>query len=368
MKLFHISILFLFSTLTLGQTVTYNHLVDSTDEDTREVMLLFENYLASNPQNRSANAYWNSAEQEQYELYDFLESEFQPSLYMGFPIHVLSIKFLEDYCQLKVQFSYCKKDGTPYVLAIVNYLAQKEDGKYKLRNALTYNRQQWNMLSVGYVDYYYPDEHIFNYTKAQALNDFIVESCEHFDVQPERFEYYLAEDYDQIQHLKGIDYYLGMGGHAKPTGKASGNRIYCAGMGEYYPHEVFHVQIDKHFPNKHFWASEGAATFLGGSRGKSLNWHIKRTHRYLEKHPELDFKEMLNLSNLDSETAYHYVLGGLIVQKIWEKGGWSLVKELMNSGSRDEDYYRAIEELLGVPQTKLNDYIRAQLAIESNKK
>lgn len=365
MKLLPLLFLLLFSHSGFAQKVTYNHLVDSTDAETKEVMELFENYLGSNPENKEKSPYWNAAEQARHKHFDFLESEFQPSLYMGFPVCVLSIKFKDDTCQIKAQFSYCKEDGSPYVLAIVNYAAVKEDGRYKLQNWLTYQKKNWAHTTVGLVDFYYPPYHSFDYKKAQKLNDFIKETCKNFGVEPKPFEYYLADDYDEIQNLKGFDYYIGMGGTSKPSGKATADKVYCGGLGEYYPHEVFHVQIDEHFPNKHFWVSEGVATLLGGSRGKSLDWHIKRTNSYLQDHPEIDLNDMLKLSNLDSETSYHYVLGGLVAKKIMEKGGWPLLREFMSSGTTDDAYYRAIEEHLGVKKSGLNAYLRAQLQIES---
>ncbi len=40
----------------------------------------------------------------------------------------------------------------------------------------------------------------------------------------------------------------------------------------------------------------------------------------------------------------------------------------MSSGKTDEDYYRAIEKLLGINKSALNHYLREQLQIESNKR
>lgn len=367
MKRIQFIIILFFSISAIGQKVTYNLVVDSTNAETKEVMMLFENYLASNPQNKERNSFWNNKEQEKHRNFDFLESEFQPSLYMGFPAHVLSIKFRNNIYQIKTQFYYYKEDGSPYVLAIVNYIAKKENGKFKLFNALTLNKQTWNCTTVGVVDFYYPKYHKFDYQKAQKLNDFINETCKNFGVKPKPFEYYLSDDYDEIQVLKGLDYYIGMGGQSKPSGKATDDKVYCGGLGEYYPHEVFHVQIDQHFPNKHFWVSEGIATLLGGSRGKNLDWHIKRTNIYLQKHSELDLNDMLKLTNLDSQTSYHYVLGGLIAKEILDKGGWNILKEFMSSGKTDEDYYNAIEKHLGINKSELNNYIRQQLRIKSKK-
>jgi hypothetical protein len=35
---------------------------------------------------------------------------------------------------------------------------------------------------------------------------------------------------------------------------------------------------------------------------------------------------------MDEYTSYHYVLGGLIVKLIFEKGGWEMVKEFRVNG------------------------------------
>jgi hypothetical protein len=62
MKQLQIISLLFFSIITFAQKVTYNHIVDSTNVETKEVMILFENYLASNPENKEKNLYWNEEE------------------------------------------------------------------------------------------------------------------------------------------------------------------------------------------------------------------------------------------------------------------------------------------------------------------
>ncbi len=139
---------------------------------------------------------------------------------MSFPIHLLNIKLKNGVYQIKVQFSYCKNNGTPYVLAIVNYAVKKENGKLKLFNWLNFSKQSWNHTSVGVVDFYYLPYHKFNLKK---LDQFIDELCKKVGVPYKPFEYYLADDYDEIQKLKGIDYYIGMGGVSQPSGKSTKN-------------------------------------------------------------------------------------------------------------------------------------------------
>lgn len=350
-----------------SQNISYNYIVDTTDIETKKVQQLFENYIHSQPDSIFDNPYWTSSEKLNKKYVDVFYDEFYPSLYLGYPIHVLSISSNNSLYKIKAQFSYCDKNNIPNVLAIVNYYAEKENGVYKLKNALNINKNKWQHILVGIVDYYYPASFTFDIEKAKQLNVQITEICNNLNVKAIPFEYYLANEYEEIQTLKGIDYYLGMGGELKPTGKASIDKVYCAGLGENYVHEVFHLQIDRAYPNKHFWISEGLATFIGGSRGQTLNWHIKRANSYLKNHQTINLNNLVSYSNMDEYTSYHYVFGGLIVKLIFEKGGWEMVKEFMNTGKTDIDYYLAIEKYLGIKQVNLNVFLRKQLEIEALK-
>lgn len=347
--------------------ITYNHIVDAANQDTQEVMRLFETYIKEKTRKEKTQQYWCKNATQNHEVFDFLEKEFKPSLYMGYGVHVLSIKNKNGLYTIKAQFSFCQNDGTPYVLAIVNYIATKENGHYLLDNILTYNRKHWECQTIGYIDFYYPKYHVFNTEKANDLNKFIKEITHNLKVTPKYFEYYFADDYDEVQKLKGIDYYIGMGGFVKPSGIALDNKVYCGGLGENYRHEVYHIQIDEHYPNTHYWVTEGMAVFVSdASRGKSLHWHLKRLHAYLTKTPELNLNNMLDYSNYDEYTDYHYALGGLIMQRIHEKGGWELVMKMLNSGTHKEDYYNAIEKYLGVKRQNLNTFIRNEIRLFLN--
>lgn len=343
-----------------AQTVTYNHIYESVE--TNEIKELFENYLKSNPQNLDGKQFWNEQDVDNYERFDFLEDEFKPSLYMGFPVHVLSIKSNDRVYEIKAQYGMCQESGIPYVLAIVNYYAKKINGQWKLYNALTINRDKWECTNVGYVNYYHPKEYSFNYAKAGLMNEFIKDTSTNFGVKPFNFDYYFADDYDDVKKLQGFDYWIGMGGEVKPSGKASEGKIYCGGMGENFKHEVFHVLTLPQYKNQYYWVTEGVAVFVSKqSRGQSLEWHYKKIAKALENNEEINLNNLVEYSFFDEYTDYHYALGGFIAKKVYEKGGWDLINELMKVGPNPEDYYNAIEALLGINKNELNNYLRKEL-------
>lgn len=361
---------FLFvGTTTFGQSIiTIDKMVDTSNAEVKKVVALWINYLKSRPDSLCNNPYWNTKEKIENRHFDFLESEFQPSLYMGFPVAVVEVRNIHGLYQVKSVFASCESEGIPNILCITNVFAKKENGEYKLFNALPVNRdREWNHKKAGHIDYYFPYYHKFDSVKAKKLNSFIITLCKNFDIPFKQVEYYFADDFMEVQRLRGFDYEMGMSGNLKPTGRSDENRVYCGGLAEYYPHEIVHVFINPYYPNCHNWILEGLATFLGGSRGYTLLWHIKNANRFLKKHPEIDLNNVLNLDTIDDYTDYRYVVGGLVCKLIYEKGGWELLKMFLKTGKSNEDYYSAIESFLDVKQKGLNDFLRWQLNIESEK-
>jgi hypothetical protein len=350
-----------------AQKVTYNYLIDTANIEVKQVQRLFENYIHSRPDSIYNNPYWSDTDKQNKGHFDILFGEFQPSLYMGFPVHVLSIKSHNDIYEIKAMFSSCRQDNQPYVLAIMNYIAKKESNVYKLSNYLNYSRTLWTKQKIGLVTFYYPPYHQFDTLKANNLNDFSIRLCKNLNIDMVKYEYYLADDFDELQKLKGIDYYIGMGGEVKPTGRGGNYRAFCSGMGENYFHEPFHIFIGDNF-KCHLWANEGAATYFGGSRGQDLIWHLIKVNDYLHLNKNIDLSDMLTLQTLDEYTDFRYAIGGFIVKLVFEKGGWTLLKQFLNSGNTDNEYYLSIEKCLGVKRKELNNYLRQEINNEVKKR
>ncbi len=105
----------------------------------------------------------------------------------------------------------------------------------------------------------------------------------------------------------------------------------------------------------HFWFDEGVATYFGMSRGKDLDWHLKKVNAYLLLHPALDLNNLTKLQNMDATTGFKYALGGFLIQYAYEKGGYPLIKILLNAGNTDAEFYNALKRTSG-PGAKCPEY------------
>lgn len=116
--------------------------IDTTDSQIKQVVNLWRNYLASNPDSLYDNPYWSNKEKKEYKAFDFLRTGYEGNaIYKGFSPVLSNVAPENDgYYEIKTAFiSFCYKQ----LLCIANVYAKEEKGRYKLFNALTINTKNW---------------------------------------------------------------------------------------------------------------------------------------------------------------------------------------------------------------------------------
>jgi hypothetical protein len=164
-----------------------------------------------------------------------------------------------------------------------------------------------------------------------------------------------------IMKMRGFDFYIGEGYNTGPGGVTdiANHIVFGGGQDEWYPHEFIHVYINPLFPHAHHYFLEGYATLLGGSKGQSLLWHMRRMNEYLKQHSEVNLSNLLDFWHFDAVTNPQMVFGGLFCQLALEKGGLAELKRLMNYDS--DDFFKAIEMEFGIVKKDLNRFVREKL-------
>lgn len=323
--------------------------------------------------------YWNDAEVKKYghTSYFLLENELDFGMdnfleVLGYStVKVLQVKQNAGLFKISSLMEFKPEAGKSNIQYLFHVYAKEQKGSFKLYNALDINTELYlNHTTIGYIRYHYPKSHSFNRALAQKQSDFITTFAKNFDVQPDTVQYYFGSDHEELDNMKGFDFIIRNSGEQLPFGKADPEHkiVYSSGFGEYNPHELIHVILYKKYKKTHVWFEEGVATYFGMSRGKDLDWHLKKVHAYLALHPELDLNHLTKLQNMDVTTAYKYALGGFLIQYAYEKGGYPLIKTLLNAGNTDAEFYNALKKYLGLEQSALNTFFRSELKKRYEKK
>ena len=339
--------------------------VDTANHEIGAVVHLWQEYLNSRADSAHDNPLWLAAERERYTNFDLVNHTwFSPSLYglmRAYKPTVLSVSQISGGFKIRTLFSYPSDSGFANVLAITELAAKKEDGVYKLGNMLTDNTAGWGHETVGSITFHFPPGHTFNTPLAEHMNKFVDSIRTLWKMEPIPVDYYFAGTVDSVYKAIGIDYVMTSGNIPRPGGytQIQNHLVFAGGSNEWYPHEFVHIYINPRFPGANPYFSEGYAALLGGSRGHDLDWHIRRTNSYLQDHPGAD---LLSLNNIDFATGTVYVVGGLICRMADEKGGLDLLRKLFGYGGEEQDFYRAMKDVFGVEQNKLNQFLRDKIS------
>lgn len=354
-----------------AQDILINYDIDTTIHHVAGPLKLWIDFLKTRDDSIGAK-YWNDAEVKKYgyQSYFLLENELDFGMdnfleLLGHStVKVLQVKQSDGLFKISSLIEFKPEEARSNIPYIFHVYVKEQKGNFKLHNAIGINTELYlNHATLGYIRYHYPESHPFNRALAQKQSDFMTTFAENFDVQPDTVQYYFGSNHEELDNIKGLDFITGNSGEQLPFGKAdpAHNIVYSSGLGEYYPHELIHVMLYKKYKKTHLWFEEGVATYFGMSRGKDLDWHLKKVNAYLLLHPELDLNNLTKLQNLDATTAFKYALGGFLIQYAYEKGGYALIKILLDAGNTDAEFYNALKEHLGLEQSSLNTFFRSEL-------
>jgi hypothetical protein len=127
---------------------------------------------------------------------------------------------------------------------------------------------------------------------------------------------------------------------------------------------TFHV-VPKY---PHFWVGEGIATFYAGTSTYSFQGHMQKLKEFLNDNPNYDLSEITELNktipNGEHASDFRYVLGALLMKNIYEKEGVKGLVESLEYGTTDEDFYRLLNDKLGVTNERFDEYIKEEMKVE----
>jgi hypothetical protein len=339
--------------------------IDIKNEDINTIFNLWKNYLSSNPDSIYDNPYWNDSEKKKYKSYDLLKSEgfLSPSLYALQPQNtVLYInEYGNDYL-IHSMYYWISDDNTLSPLAITNVVAKKENGIFKLYNYLPFYTNRWKSKQVGMINYYYPNDYVFDKDNALKADKLLNKLNELFDLDLKNLTYYIASDCDETHKMKGYEYIISMGRTPSLCRffDSHNNIVYSIDkIGEYDMHELIHV-INAKYINANFMLLSGLATYTNdksASFGKPFLHYMDRIQNYINANPEIDLANFEKLPQIEEIDTYYFV-GALIADIILEKGGIELLKEALNSGVENTDLLLFLENKIGLNKQKLDSLLK----------
>lgn len=338
--------------------------VDTSKNEVKEIVDLYSNYLSSKPDSVYDNPHWNSEEKKRYKDFDltqkFMYQIPSQKLLRYYKPTILSIEKEGNEYGIRTLFSSSKHGGEyamPNPWCITKIYAVKENGKWKLKNALFTLTKNWQRKTVGKITFIYPTEHTFNDSLALEANKFCNDLADKFQLatwQP--FDFYITKNPDQMGELLGFDFYYA--GYTTGVGMNDNRMLFSGFDSEWYPHEFVHLVVDN--KSRHKMIEEGFATWNGGAMKLTFDENAKILAEQLAKNDTVKFSDILDKSWGTQCNAF-YTTGAIICHLVYQKKGIEGIKELLNTPIDDDEFMDELCKLYGVNKNDLNNYLRKEI-------
>jgi len=344
--------------------------INAEDEDVAAIIKVWQSYIGGENQYDYDNHHWGASTQlcpncflREVDFKMFNEFGVQNSVIGVIPVNENEWELTS----LFSNFNSQKKQIDLYY--IIKVYAKKVNNAFYLFNRTDYLKNKWNNQKVGNITFYYNEKHKFNLEKANKLSKFNTQIADLFNTKKIDFEYFIAENAQETAKIRGYEFQPStyVPNQFEALADVTNKIIYVGNDSEFYPHEVVHLYTKELFNYQyHSWIDEGFATMLGGSKGKSLNWHLDKLKVFLEENQDYELNDITKLNtvpNGEYTTEFRYVIGGLLVKEIFDKEGIDGVKEILQFGRSNEDFYNLLEVKFNVSKENFGKFIKEKLNI-----
>jgi hypothetical protein len=262
-------------------------------------------------------------------------------------------------------------DKTPVVISIFNLIATNDNGKIRFSIPLNYLTKNWKTKTIGLITYHYPN--VMNSETAEKFNERNLKIANKLGQKPERFHFYLCENYPEILKLMGYAFDAGSSGKYRDGYGVDANTIFSIMNSEDFSHDLFHYyssKLRKGAPGNRT-VEEGIAYSWGNAYYTKTNGDmieqkelVHQLAAYLQKNPKASllslFTDNTNLfTQLPPEVSVKSTISSLLCDEVERKKGVDGIRMLILCGKGDDRFFKTLDELVGINQLNFDQKTKA---------
>ncbi len=252
--------------------------------------------------------------------------------------------------------------GNNTLKAIIDFEAQINHDHITFSIPLFYLTEKWKIQKVGDITYHYSDNINLARAKKFNLNNTLI--AEKLGLRPDKFEFYLVDNYQEILKLLGYSYDSETAGHETDGFGISNGYIFSIMHNEDFSHDTFHYYAEKVRTHpRNSAAEEGIAYSWGNAyytdrNGEMINQRqlVKLLKIYLQQYPNTSLFELFNKNPLifPAKTKVRSFIASIISDEVEQRKGIMGIKALIDCGRGDDNYFKVVNELIGINPTNFD--------------
>ncbi|HEV3326029.1 MAG TPA: hypothetical protein VG052_10500 [Puia sp.] len=253
-----------------------------------------------------------------------------------------------------------------HVREILTILIRFNAGRTAFAIPLSYFTRTWKRERVGLTTYHYADR--INLNRATLFDRKNHLMAMKLGLTPERFDFYLCDNHQDILNLLGYSYDSASAGDLDEGYGVDEGTIFSIRHNEDFSHDLFHYYSAKFRHNKRNSAADEGVAYSWGNpyytdkQGAIISRHqlVAQLKVYLEHHPEVSLLTLFEKNPMifPSKARVRSLLSSLICDDIERRAGAKGIKELIDCGPGDENFFRVTGKLAGITPENFNQAIR----------
>ena len=258
--------------------------------------------------------------------------------------------------------------GNP-VRVIIDLVAAVDSNGVKFSIPVYYLTRNWKTVKTGNITYHYPDN--INILRAKGFDKANTKIALKLGLKPEQFDFYLCNNYQEIIRLLGYGYDSESAGSISDGYGVDAHTIFSIMHNEDFSHDTFHYYAAKVRTNaRNSAAEEGIAYSWGNAyytdeHGEMITQKqlVPKLKEYLLQHPQASLLELFskNPMILTGQLKVRSLIASLICDEVERKQGIAGIKELINCGKGDDNYFTAVNKFTGINTSNFNERVKALL-------
>jgi len=352
--------------------------VDTAITDVRSVFSLVRAYLSKPDSSARTRGLWSSATEFDRTVGDITAWQVN----QGFPATVVGvIPAVAGDSLYIVRVLYARADSTGVKpLALQRLYAVREMGApyaFRLSGAFPRMSTDWERRTMGSMTFWYVPGQVPNPARIARADVFVDSVAKLFNVPvPRHLDVIVGRSMDDVERAIGVDFFPESSGPGQRSGGLNLGTIVLSGnpaIGEAYLHEFVHSVLGPSLPAGSSLLSEGVATWLGGSRGRTPSEMYRLLRSYQQSDSTLTLSGLIRsrfqVADADRESNLLYATGALIVDSIYRRSGMPGLRSIYQLKGDPDTLLHGISSALGFSPTdiiSLDTWWRAEAARASS--
>lgn len=271
---------------------------------------------------------------------------------------------------ISIAFIGAKNNAPPVLKSIINLVAINQHDTILFSIPVRYLTKTWQTKVAGNVTYFFRDK--MSMERAEKFNAKNTMIANKLGVQPEKLNFYLCHNYQEILQLLGYEYDMESNGKTRDGYGVDANTIFSIMHNEDFSHDIFHyysAKIRGDAPRNRT-AEEGIAYSWGnayytGANGEMIEQKelVEALKAYLKENPKIDLLELFNkdpkiFKDLPPEVSVKSTIAGVICDEVERKKGMDGIRSLLKCGRGDDNFFRTLNDLMAINRSNFDPEVR----------